>query len=217
MIACDILGPLPTTATGNKYVLVIGDYFTRWMEALAFPNQEAPTIAQKLVNELFCRFSMPEQLHSDQGRQFESILIAEICKILHIHKTRTTPYYPQGDGMVERLNCTLVNMLATSISDLEDDSWEEYLPKVCLAYTTCTHPTTGETPFFLMYGRQAHLPVDLMYGTKSTGTTVSEYAKELGGKLSMAFEQTRKRTGCMQQRQRELYNKHIKLHAIQGW
>ena len=174
------------------------------MEAFAIPNKEAPTIAQKLVNEFFCRFSMPEQLHSDQGRQFESILIAEIRKILHIHKTRTTPYHPQGDGMVERFNRTLVNMLATSISDLEDDSWEEYLPKV-----SCTHPTTGETPFFFMYGRQARLPVDLMYGTKSTGTSVSEYAKELGGKLSMAFEQTRKRTGCMQQRQRELYNKHI--------
>ena len=72
-----------------------------------------------------------------------------------------------------------------------------------------THALTGEIPFFLMYGRQARLSVDLMYGTKSTGTSVSEYAKELGGKLSMAFEQTRKRTGCMQQRQRELYNKHI--------
>ena len=132
MVACDILGPLPTTATGNTYVLVIGDNFTRWMEAFAIPNQEAPTIAQKLVNEFFCRFSMPEQLHSDQGRQFESILIVEICKILHIHKTRTTPYHPQGDGMVERFNCTLVNMLISSISDLENDSWLEYLPKVCL-------------------------------------------------------------------------------------
>ena len=72
-----------------------------------------------------------------------------------------------------------------------------------------THATTDETPFLLMYGCQARLPVDLMYGTKSTGTSVSEYAKELGGKLSMAFEQTRKRTGSMQQWQRELYDKHI--------
>ena len=88
------------------------------MEAFAIPNQEASTIAQKLVNEFFCRFSMPEQLHSDQVRQFESILITKICKKLHIHKTRTTPYHPQGDGMVERFNCTSVNMLATSISDL---------------------------------------------------------------------------------------------------
>ena len=105
--------------------------------------------------------------------------------------------------MVERFNgSTLVNILATSISDLENDSWEENLPNVCLAYNTCTYPTTDETPFFLMYGRQAHLPVNLMYGTKSTGTSVSEYAKELGRKLSMAFEQTRKRTGSTQQWQR---------------
>ena len=146
---------------------------------------------------------------SDQGRQFESILIAEICKILHIRKTRTTPYHPQEDGMVERFNRTLVNMLATSISELGDDSWEEHLPKLCLAYNTFTHPTTGETPFFLMHGRQARLPVDLMYGSESTGTSVPEYAKELGHKLSIAFEQTRKRTGNIQQRQRELYDKHI--------
>ena len=78
---------------------------------------------------------------------------------------------------------------------------KSYFPKVCLAYNTCTHPTTGETPFCLMYGRHAHLPMDLMYGTKSTGTSVS---KELGYQLSTAFEQTRKRTGCMQQQQREL-------------
>ena len=114
--------------------------------------------------------------------------------------------------MVERFNRTVVKMLATSISDLENDSWEEYLPKVCLAYNTCTHPTTGETPFLLMHGCQAHLSVDLMYGTKSTGTSVSGYEKELGLKFLMAIEQTRKRTGSMQQLQRELYDKHI--HGI---
>ncbi len=66
------MGPLPESAAGNKYILVTGDYFTRWMEAYPIPNQEAITVATKLVNELFCRFSIPEQLHSDQGRQFES-------------------------------------------------------------------------------------------------------------------------------------------------
>ena len=80
---------------------------------------------QNLVNEFFCRFSMREQLHSDQGRQFEFIFIAKICRTFHFRKTRTTPYHPQGDGMVEKVNGTLVNMLATSISDLENDSWEK--------------------------------------------------------------------------------------------
>ena len=85
------------------------------MEAFPMPNQEASTVATKLVDEVFCRFIMPEQLHSDQGRQFESKVIEAICKILHIRKTRTTPYHPQSDGQVERLNRTLLAILATCI------------------------------------------------------------------------------------------------------
>ena len=113
LVAVDILGTLPESAAGNKYILVTGDYFTRWMEAYPIPNQEATTVATKLVNELFCRFSIPEHLHSDQGRQFESAIIAEVCKLLKIEKTRTTPYHPQSDGVVERFNRTLLQMLST--------------------------------------------------------------------------------------------------------
>ena len=69
VMAVDLLGPLPESENGNSYVMVVGDYYTRWMEALAIPNQEASTVAEKLVNEVFLRFSPPEQLHSDQGRQ----------------------------------------------------------------------------------------------------------------------------------------------------
>ena len=97
----DIMGPFPESSNGNSYVLVAGDYFTKWMEAYAIPNQEATTVARKLVDELFCRFSPPERLHSDQGRQFEGQVMQEICKFLHIQKTRTTPYHPQGDGLGE--------------------------------------------------------------------------------------------------------------------
>ena len=109
------------------------DYFTKWAEAYAIPNQEATTIANKLVNEMFLRFSPPEQLHSDQGRQFESTLIAEICKCLGIHKTRTTPYHPQSDGLVEQFNHTLLNMIATTMGG-HPGTWEDHTQKVLLAY-----------------------------------------------------------------------------------
>ena len=74
---------------------------------VAIHNQEALTVAKKLVDEVFCRFGIPEQLHSDKGKQFEGILMKEICKILNISKSRTTSYHPQGDGLVERFNRTL--------------------------------------------------------------------------------------------------------------
>ena len=104
VVAVDILGPLPETEQGNRYVLVAGDYFTKWVESYAIPDQEATTVAQKLTDEMFCRFSPPEQLHSDQGKPFESKLVEEICKLLQVKKTRTTPYHPQCDSMVERFN-----------------------------------------------------------------------------------------------------------------
>ena len=100
VVAVDILGPLPESESGNSFVLVAGDYFTKWMEAYPIHNQEAETVARKLVDEMFCRFSPHEQLYSDQGRQFRSGLIKEICNILRIKKTWTSPYHPQCDGLV---------------------------------------------------------------------------------------------------------------------
>ena len=86
--AVDLLGPLPERDQKNSYVMVVGDYFTRWTEAIPIPNQEVSTVADHLVDEVFMRYSVPEQLHSDQGPQFESQLIKEVCKLLHIRKNK---------------------------------------------------------------------------------------------------------------------------------
>ena len=145
-VAIYIMGPLPETPSGNLYVLVAGDYLTKYMEVYPIPNQEAVTVAKKLTDELFLRFSTPEQLHSDQGRQFESDLIAEVSNLLHIEKSRTTLYHPQGDGLVERYNCTLLSMLSTTVKD-HLHNWEDHIRKVCMAYNTCVHSTIGFTPF----------------------------------------------------------------------
>ena len=95
----------------------ISTCFTKWLEAWAIPNQEAKTVAQKLLEEMFLCFSLPDRLHSDQGRQFEGKLIEELCKLLQVEKTHTTPYHPQEDGLVERANRTILNMLATVVKD----------------------------------------------------------------------------------------------------
>ena len=99
LVPVDIVGPFPETAAGNCYILVAADYFTRWVEAYPIHNQEATTVARKLVSEFFFRFSPPERLHSDQGRNFESAVILDVCKLLGIAKSRTTPYHPQCDGV----------------------------------------------------------------------------------------------------------------------
>jgi len=180
IVAIDLLGPLPESDNGNQYILVVADYFTRYMEAFPLPNQETTTVARKLVDEIFLRFSTPKQLHSDQGRQFEGQLIAEVCKLLNI---RTTPYHPQCDGLVERFNRTLLKMLATCAKDHPFD-WESYGCTVCMACNSSIQSSTGYTSFYLMFGRQARLPIDVLYGTREDShQSQAEYAKLLKTRL----------------------------------
>ena len=209
VVSVDIMGPLPETTDGCRYVLVAADHFTRWVEVYAIRNQEAITVAKKLVDKMFCRFSPPEQLHSDQGRQFESDLIAEICKLLEIRKTHTTPYHPQGNGMVERFNRTLLDMLATTTHNHPND-WECCVRKVCMAYNSSVHPSTGFSPFFLMFGREAKLPVDLMYGSNPVDErTPSEYVQQLKTSLHDAYALVREHCKSEHKRQKAIFDEKI--------
>ncbi|GFU88767.1 retrovirus-related Pol polyprotein from transposon 412 [Trichonephila clavipes] len=94
-IAFDILGPLPRTVSGNKYLLVVMDYFTKWPEVYPIPDQEAPTVAEAVVQHWISRYGVPLQLHSDQGRNFVSAVLKGVCELLGIDKTKTTPLHPQ--------------------------------------------------------------------------------------------------------------------------
>lgn len=161
-VATDILGELPKTDRGNRYILVVSDYFTKWTDSFAMPNMEAQTVAKILVKEVFAKLGVPRILHSDQGRQYESNLFQELCALLHIEKTRTSPYHPQSDGMVEQFNKTLATMLSAYVND-HQTNWDESLPYVMQAYRSAVHETTGYTPNFLMLGRETTTPLDLMY------------------------------------------------------
>ncbi len=187
LVATDIVGPFPESSKGNSYILVASDYFTRWVEAYAIPNQEATTVATKLIDEMFCRFGIPARLHSDQGRQFESEVVQEVCRVLHICKSRTTPYHPQSDGLVERLNRTLLSMLATTVHGNPGD-WECHLPKLCMAYNTSEQPTTGYAPFSLMFGQKARIPLDVAYTTTAPeSTSPSQFAQQLTDTIRHAY------------------------------
>ena len=163
-------------------------------------------MARKLTYEIFCRFS---PLHSDHGRQFESELMKEICQLLNIRKTRTTPYHPQCDGLVEKFN--RIDMLATMTKQYPFD-WENELQlrKVCMAYNTSVHSSTEFTPFYLMYGRQVKLPINLVYGTEcKKDTPVTEYASHLKQSMEEAYIIARERIGTSHQRQKEHYDRQV--------
>lgn len=207
-VAMDILGPLPLTDRGNKYILVLGDYFTKWVEAFPLPNMEANTIANTFVSHFVSRFGAPDVLHTDQGRNFESALFKEVCLLLGVCKTRTTPYHPQSDGLVERFNRTLLDLL--SIAAKEDErNWDLCIPTVMLAYRTSVQESTGCTPYFLLFGREARLPVDVMFGLPPSvpPQPVHQYSKDLRARLDTAYGMVRERLGWRQCRQKMVYDR----------
>ena len=163
-VAIDILGELPETDDGNKYILVVSDYYTKWTQAIALPNQLAQTVADKLMIEFFSVFGMPKVLHSDQGRNFESHLFRQLCELLGIEKTRTTPFRPQSDGLVERYNRTIQAMLKSFVNENRND-WDQHLPYLCMAYRSTPHESTGCSPNLMMFGQENDLPLDIIVGS----------------------------------------------------
>ena len=91
-VAIDIMVMFPTSTKGYRYFLVIGDTFTKWIEAYGIPDQSARTVADVVIRKFISRFETPFEIHSDQGKTFESNLFQDVCKLLEINKTRTTPY-----------------------------------------------------------------------------------------------------------------------------
>ena len=163
----DILGPLTESPSGNKYILMAVDQFTKWLECYPLPDQSANLIAKALIENFFSRFGMPLEIHSDQGANFTGNLFRAMCNQLEIHKTRTTPYRPQSNGQVERYNRTLLNMVRT-LRSKNVSEWDMYLPHIASAIRSIENRHTGFTANRLMLGRETTKPVEIMYGVRTS-------------------------------------------------
>ena len=136
------MGPIKETDRGNKHILVLMDHFTKWCEAFPTKDQKASTVAHILVSRVFSRSGPPTVLHSDQDRNFDSTLMHEVYNLMGIKKTRTTAYHPQCDGLVERQNRTLQNILSSFVSEHSVD-WDQWIDQAVFAYNTSVHESTG--------------------------------------------------------------------------
>ncbi|GFU16572.1 retrovirus-related Pol polyprotein from transposon 412 [Trichonephila clavipes] len=205
-IAFDILGPLPRTASGNKYLLVVMDYFTKWPEVYPIPDQEAPTVAEAVVQHWISRYGVPLQLHSDQGRNFVSAVLKGVCELLGIDKTKTTPLHPQSDGMVERFNRTILNNLSLMVSKNQQD-WDQKVPLFLLAYRSAVHETTGYSPSQMLFGRDLRLPCDLLFGRPpDTPSSPEEYVQNLQARFEDVHNLARERINLRTEKMKTRYD-----------
>ena len=220
-VAMDLLDMSVTTTRENRYVLVMVDCFSRWTEACPLPDKTTQSVADAFFSQIVCRFGMPIVIHSDQGREFENRIMQELCILCGSHKTRTTPYYPESDGLVERFNRTLLMMLAMFASKNRED-WDDLLPAVMMAYRSSVHESTGFSPYRLMFGEECTLPMDIGLPRQQSDlpdSISSPYAVWVRDALEVAYEQVRRYSGQVVQRQKQLYDRRAvrRLFAVGDW
>ena len=152
-IAIDLIGPIhPPSENGNRFILTVVDYATRYPEAVPLKKIDTETVAEALV-DINSRVGVPREVLSDQGKQFTSDLMKEVGRLLSIKQLTTTPYHPFCNGLVERFNGTLKAMLRR-VSEEQPRLWDRYIPSLLFAYRESVQESTGFSPFQLLYGRQ---------------------------------------------------------------
>ena len=201
-IAMDIVGPLPRSSSGKRYIL---DYATHYPEAVALRTIDANDVAEELL--ALSRVGVPQEILTDQGTNFTSQLISEVYRLLHIKPIRTTPYHPQ----TERFNGTLKAMLKKTAAE-EGRDWDRLLLYLLFAYREVPQASTGFSPFELLYGRNVRGPLDILKESweasrKSTESVVS-YVLMIQERLAKLRDSVQENLKNAQATQKEWYDRH---------
>ena len=174
----------PTTKNGSKYVLLIGDVFSKYIEAAPMPDQKAETIRDTLWGKWITKFGCPLYLLSDQGSNVDGEVVHQLCKEFNIKKRRTSGYHSQGNGFAERNIRSVREIFRTLLLDFElpQNQWDKLIPSVVFSLNTSISSTTKCIPYEVLYGRKPVLPIDLVMDSTvdsfTTGTPM-EYVSDL--------------------------------------
>ena len=213
-IGIDIMGPFPVTARQKRFLLVIVDYFTRWIEVFPMNVTTSTAVAEVLMDQVFARYGLPRYILSDNGPQFVSNLFNEFCRLLKIQRKFTANYHPQTN-MTERVNRTLKPLIAIFAQE-HPHSWDKEIQKLALAIRTSVNETTGETPAFLMLGRDPRTPLDLIIGDPIQGLParnaeheeIQRYRTQLINKLRVTYNIVKEHSEVEKASQKMKYDKH---------
>ena len=208
-IGMDIVGPLEKSSSGHRYILVICDYATRYPEAFPLRSFKARQVADCLL-QLFSRVGIPKEILTDCGTNFLSKLLQQVYQLLGVKGIKTTPYHPQTDGLVERYNRTMKNMLRKFVSHTGSD-WNRWLPYLLFAYREVPQASTGFSPFELLYGRQVRGPLDLLrdYWERSNpeGENVVAYVVKMRERLEQMTALAHEHMESAQRNQKVWYDR----------
>ncbi|KAL2103518.1 hypothetical protein ACEWY4_000386 [Coilia grayii] len=217
-IAVDVVGPLEKSKSGNRFILVICDYATRYPEAFPLRDVTAKRVATAML-QLFSRVGIPREVLTDQGPNFMSKTLRQVYDLLGIRRIRTTPYHPQTDGLVERFNQTLLNMLRKFVEESGKD-WDQWLPYLLFAYREVPQASTGFSPFELLYAHQVRGPLDVLKetweGETSDGTNIISYVLKMREKLASASALAQENLQRAQERQKTWYDRSARTHCFQA-
>ena len=189
-IAIDISGPFNAYG-GFRYILAIIDHFSKYVCLIPLKSTDAKTVCEKLIQEWISKLGIPQSIHTDRGSNFESDIFKEVCSFFKIRKTRTTPYYPQGDGVVERMFGTIKPMIRCLI-DETGNKWPSLLPWLTLAINNTKSKSTNLEPNTVIFGRLLNDP--FMNETKysnSTNIDAKQYADFVRRNVNKSYEYVR--------------------------
>lgn len=187
IVGIDFIGPLPRTLRGHEYLVVVIDYYTKWVEAYPVVKANAEEIAMAFVYGFISRHGCPARLLSDRGLVFVGKVMMEICKLLNIKKITTTPYHPQTDGITERVNQVIEHMVR-ALGSKEQNDWDLIVQLVLFAYRTSVHSSTKETPFYLTSDRDPIFPIDVALGvSRYEAKDIESFAAKLRDRLKEAY------------------------------
>ncbi len=211
-MAFDVIGPLPTSVNGNRFILTMIDYFSKWAEAYAIPNHKVEAMADCIVNCWIAHHGIPIRIHSGNASEFRGHVITQLKKMLSMKGTFTTLYRPQSNGLCERMNQTIENIIKCTVRE-ERFTWDKSLDLVMMAYRATPHTSTGFTPNMLETGKETNMPVDLIYGSLNSRRNqynndfYCSYVEKLRNLMVDAYFRTKKCLGDAATRQKMYYDR----------
>ena len=220
-IQMDIAGPLPVTVTNqNRYLLVIVDTFSKFLICYAMQDQVAETVAEKLLDYV-CKFGIPDEILTDRGTNFISELLQEVYDLLDILRLRTSPFWPEGNGLSEENVKAMKNMINAFIT-VTQNTWDQHINELCFAFNTAEHCSTKFTPFEVQFARTPKLPIDLFYNTDDNEDTVTidlnlrveEYADRTQNKLKKLFKLVKNNQELKMNKAKLRYDRNVRAAKV---